>query len=540
MKGYLGIIPLLGLWTSCSMLSDGEDEIASLSEGVNVYDESIIPEASESGENLLVNGSFETEEGWLLCEGGAYYLDDPFAFEGSRVMHFSDQGQVCEEEVFGFGTVAQIAQEINSTGDEPQLVVSFRMKIEGSLPDNISFSIYLSNSPALNYTASYFVGATPQQTGGGWLSFRKVVKSEDWDFYIDNTPMYLLFRIRELDGAEVFIDEVKVLQEVENTQASPMPDDLRNYSGGDRLVFINWSNETMAVMAPNGSQMVNLGHVSTNVALTPSWVNDNEIAVSYKHFYPEIPQDPATIPGAGTDLLKFNLGGGEGDQLYFTMGNPGKYYFSGSFDNVDALDVEIWNADWDSPRDRVAMGICGRNRSPAFVSDDVCLIYIADAQSFEILSDDTPGANPKWSPDGQLAYYWSDGMYVAQVNGGQVQSELVYPARFNLLNITDWSPDNKQLVFGQQDGGTTLLDGEIYYYYTLKTIDLRSREVLTLLEVDHGKLLTDLNWSPDGNYIFYTLLLPGGSSQIWWLDVLNRTTGPITNTISAGYANFSH
>lgn len=138
-----------------------------------------------------------------------------------------------------------------------------------------------------------------------------------------------------------------------------------------------------------------------------------------------------------------------------------------------------------------------------------------------------------------VAYYSHEGIHVAQVNGSSVQSELVYPGRFTLLNIADWSPDGRQLVVAQQDGGTTLLEGEIEYIYTIKVMDLASREVRVLLPVDHGKLLTDLSWSADGKYIFYTLLVSGGTSQIWWLDVNNGTTGPITNTINAGYANWS-
>ena len=534
------LLVAVGLWgmVGCASLME-EEPMDQLAEGIDVYDESQVPQASEPSPNLLQNGDFESQEAWLLCEGGAYYDEDPTAPFGRGVMRFSDQGQVCDEGYFGFGTVAQISQEIPVRGDESQLVISFWMRVEGTLPDNISFSVYLANAGDPGLGADYFVGATPTETSGGWMKFQRVVTPDDWDFYLDNTPIYLLLRIRNLDGAEVFIDEVKVQEEIEYTQASPMPSDLANYSGEDRLVFINWSNETMAIMAPNGSQMVNLEHISSSVAQTPSWAPGNDIAVSFKHFYPQLPQEVTTVPGAGTDLMRFNMNGGEGEKLYFTIGNPGKYYFSGSFDNVDALDVEIWNADWDLPRDRVAMGICARNRSPDFVSDDVCFVYITDS-NFEILNDETRGANPKWSAQGELVYYTHDGIAVAQVNGKEVQSEIVYPGRFNLLNVADWSPDGKKLVLAQQEGATTLIAGEIVYYYTIKILDLASRTVRTLLPVNHGKLYTDLTYSKDGQYVFYTLGVQGGMSQIWWVDVLTGATGPVTNTISAGYANMSH
>ena len=535
MKTTSWLFAIALLLSSCALLPEDEDEMMSLPDGVSVYDEASVPDPVDPAENLLTNGGFETEDAWLICEGGSFYTEDPSAPEGRRVMRFSDAEGVCDEGYFGYGTVARIVQEIPVTGEENQLVISFWMKVTGILPDNISFSIYLSNTPN---SSDYFVGAT-NRTTSGWTKFQRVITPSDWRFAIEDSPLYLSLLIRDLDGAELSVDDVKVQRHQDYTQASPMPSDLKNYSGNDRMVFINWSNETMAMMSPNGSNMVNLEHIPTNVALTPSWASENEIAVSYKHFYPELPQELTTVPGAGTDLMKFNLNGGEGEKLYFTIGNPGKYFFSGSFENVDALDVEIWNADWDLPRKRVAMGICARNRSPAFVSDDVCFIYIAN-ENFEILNDETRGANPKWSSRGELAYYSGEGIHVAQVNGSDVQSELVYSARFNLLNIADWSPDGRQLVIAQQDGGTTLLDGEIEYFYTIKVLDLASKEVRPILPVDHGKLLTDLNWSTDGKYLFYTLLISGGASQIWWLDVNNGTTGPITNTISAGYANISH
>ncbi|MEM6806570.1 MAG: hypothetical protein AAF696_34540, partial [Bacteroidota bacterium] len=104
----------------------------------------------------------------------------------------------------------------------------------------------------------------------------------------------------------------------------------------------------------------------------------------------------------------------------------------------------------------------------------------------------------------------------------------------------DWSPDERCIVFAEKNNSQTLFNGEKEYLGFIKIMDLQSRTTRTLLAVDFGLLYNDLNWSKDGKYIYYTVKLPGGNLQIWWADVQTGQTGPITNTISAGYANWSH
>lgn len=98
----------------------------------------------------------------------------------------------------------------------------------------------------------------------------------------------------------------------------------------------------------------------------------------------------------------------------------------------------------------------------------------------------------------------------------------------------DWSPDETQLVFAKTGAGSTVVNGEIASIYSIKTLDIATGEEKTLLQVDHGSLIGNLSWSPDGDFIVYSLNVDGGNAQIWWLEVATGKTGPITNTIN-GY-----
>ena len=55
-----------------------------------------------------------------------------------------------------------------------------------------------------------------------------------------------------------------------------------------------------------------------------------------------------------------------------------------------------------------------------------------------------------------------------------------------------------------------------------------------LLLADHGDSIGWLDFSPDGNYVLYTLLHEN-DSDLWWLEVATGATGPLT-TDGASYA----
>lgn len=512
-------------------------DISPFEGGENVYDESLIETPPALGENLIRNGSFESEGVWELC-GGTYYTEDPMAPSGGKVMKLSDEGEICYEDFFGlFNKDARFSQEVLGAKGEELLAISFWIKIEGELQDDITCSFYLSSTSS---STDYFIGAAGRKIPG-WTQMRFIVTESDRDFYLDNdSPIFFTVLIRDLQGAKVYLDDIQIKTQIEFTAASPMPDDLKNYSGNERLIFMNWTENSVASMAPNGSNMVNYDHIPLDFANTPSWINNTEIAIAEKFFVPALPQDPAIVAAASSKFLSYKLSGGDGDELYETLGEPGKYYFSGSFDNSEALDLEIWNADWDNARDRYAMSICARNRLPDFVSDDVCFVYIMDANTNQVLNNKTLGVNPKWSASGKMVYYNDDALHLATVEGSEVNSEELYRSEGEVYQAADWSPDEQYIVFAEKNRSQTLINGEREYVGLIKTLDIQTRKTRTVVAVDFGVLFNDLNWSKDGKYIYYTVKMPGGNLQIWWADVQSGQTGPVSNTISAGYVNWSH
>lgn len=534
MRPLLALLLIKLLLCACAENTD----ISPFSGGESVYDESLIETPPDAGENLIRNGSFESEGIWELC-GGTYYLDDPTAPSGGKVMELSGEGEICYEDYFGFfNKDARFSQEVLGAKGEELLFISFWIKIEGELESNISCSFYLSST----YTSEdYFVGSSGRKTSG-WTRIQFIVTESDRDFYLDNdSPIFFVISTDDLKGAKIYLDDIQIKTQMEYSTPSSMPDDLKNYTGEERLVFMNWTNNSVATMAPNGSNMVNYDHIALDFANTPSWISQAEIAISEKYFVPALPQDPATVAAASTKFLKYSLDRrGEGSVLYESLGVAGKYYFSGSYDNTEALDVEVWNADWDLDRNRYAMSVCARNRLPGFVSDDVCLIYLMDANTHEVLNDETRGVNPKWSASGKLVYYNDFALHLARIEGTELRSEELYRSEGEVYQVADWSPDEQSIVFAEKNISQTFLNGEKAYVGFIKILDLQTRASRTIVAVDFGNLLNDLNWSKDGKYIYYTVKMPNGNQQIWWADVMTSQTGPVTNTISAGYANWSH
>ena len=101
-----------------------------------------------------------------------------------------------------------------------------------------------------------------------------------------------------------------------------------------------------------------------------------------------------------------------------------------------------------------------------------------------------------------------------------------------ILTTVDFSSDDQSLVFAEQDGGATVIDGAALSTYTIKRLDLDSGTVEALVQLEQGVPLRHLELSGDGSFVLYTLQR-GETRQIWWLDTRSRNTGPLTNTLNA-------
>ncbi len=502
------------------------------------YDESLVQASMDPVENRVSNPSFESESDWTLC-GQVAYENRDLAPDGEKVLVFGNSGDLCLDRII-YDIGATAIQPISISEGNEYLVISYWIKIEGNLTESDEFEVHLGNDGAEGPNLfGYLVGSAEREKYKDWTRVQHIVTKDARDFYVQDEPLFLEFRGTLFWGnAKVYIDGVKVQEELEITQAAPMPSELKNWSRKERLVFTNFTAGTISTMSPNGTQVVNFEQISSELSFFASWIDERNIAVPRVVFYPSEPVGGNVVPARATNFIKYPLDGGEEERIYLTVGLPGEFHFAGSLDNRGATDIEVRDADWDLPRNRFVMSIWGRERSPEFVSDDYCTLSILDADSYQVLHENTPGIYPKWSKDGRLAYYWDGALYIARVNGGDLNAEKIYENGFDLLPGLDWSPTGQSLVMAEKFGNT-IFENRWEDAYAIKILDLDSGAPRTLLVVNQGKLLQDLNWSPDGNFILYTILLENDRSQIWWVDVRDGTTGPITNTISAGYANWS-
>ena len=539
-------LPLLLLYflLSCSSDNDGPDGPGSIGSGVPVYDETLIPESIPPLENLISNGNFESDGGWINC-GGARYEQRDFATSGNRVL-VMDSRSVCEDGS-NRNIVAATTQEIDLVGELPDvLTIAFQVRVEGSLP-SLAFDLYLGNAVGESFQlfGGYRITSIVQEAGDApsWNLITLLVTRSQIERELQASPLFLTFQVKgsaEVAATTIYLDDVRVTSGFQGTtQAAPMPDALVNYAGDSRILFhkLTTEDQTVATMRPNGTDMIEYEQIPAQLlAGLPRWFSENQITLAQKEFNPQLPSDPSIQPGAGTDVIKYSLVSGEEELIYRTQGEPGVYFFPDALENRAALDFEVRRMAWDPERNRGVLCACGRNRSLQFElnSDDICKLFIIDMTTNEIINDEVNGFAPEWSASGKLAYYYGGRLYTATLAGGQPNPTLVYTSS-SLLQVLDWSPDETQLVIAEMGSGSAVINGEIESIYTIKTLDVATGQTENLLRVDHGSLVANLSWSPDGAFIIYSLNLDGGGAQIWWLEVATGQTGPITNTIN-GYA----
>jgi tricorn protease len=130
----------------------------------------------------------------------------------------------------------------------------------------------------------------------------------------------------------------------------------------------------------------------------------------------------------------------------------------------------------------------------------------------------TPGTReryPQISPDGKLVAFFSDKsgeyqLYVQDVNGGDWRQMTDSLDRTNYE--LHWAPDSKKVLFGNKD-------------FTIYVLDVSTKR---LTKVDSSNRLkndqfswkiSDYNWSPDSQWVTYSLVQSNRNSQIFLYNV---------------------
>ncbi len=546
---YLATLFIALLILSCQ--SDNESDVNNpngpeISDEAS-YDPSLIPPPNDPLPNLLTNAGFENDDAWLFC-GDVNIVSSPDAFAGSQMAELAN-GSFCQEAKKPFFTSrnAIMIQPLNIDELPELLTISFWIKSDGSLPEN-GLRIFIANSPSsfLNSLAggasvvSYF---SEESISNDWTQVKLYYEKEDSFFISNEAPLSLVFQLETSlsyqEPFKIYIDEVKVSDGHESfTQLQPMPEGLINYESDKSILFFNNTTGKIATMHPNGERVINFNQIPTEfLAGIPSWFSNTLITVPEKIFNPSNPSSTNTIPASGTDVFNYAVEGGEGTLIYQTIGDPGFYSIPLDPNNKEAIDIEVRRTAWDLERNRGALTVCARSRLTAVTSDDICNIVIVNKNDFSEIAVIEKGFNPSWSSTGRLAYYYDNTIFIADIAGNTVNTTTLHEnsAIGGLLQEVDWSPDGTKIAFAEKGGGVSFVNGTLISFFTIKTLEVATGKISSILAIDHGQLRTNLSWSPDGKYIIYSLQTDTDKSEIWWLEIASGKTGPITNTIEASF-----
>ncbi len=139
----------------------------------------------------------------------------------------------------------------------------------------------------------------------------------------------------------------------------------------------------------------------------------------------------------------------------------------------------------------------------------------------------TPGTReryPQISPDGKMVAFFSDKsgeyqLYTQPADGGK------WKALTNSLDRTNyellWSPDSKKILFGNKD-------------FTIFMVDVAGGNLVTVDSSNQLKndefywKISDYNWSPDSQWICYSLVQFNRNSQVFLYNVATAKRYPVT------------
>jgi WD40 repeat protein len=502
--------------------------------------------------NLLRDPGLESGEAWSLC-GEASLVNKRQISSSSAMVYRGDQAarllyheSRCGRDSYS-DPYAEIAQRITVPANATALTVSFWYSRIGD--PGLPLSVYLGAS---------YLDQLATENLNGWHLFRtelsasqlENIRGQAVDLRLALVISFANSPVAQAPMPGFYIDEVRVVAASERTTASPRPAGLSS-DGTLPITYVDGQLGGIARMNADGSGGIKIYSGRIDRAGTPIWSSRGDrIAALEDWLTPEDSTDVTVNPAQITIVRTITPDGSGEREIYRTAGIPGRIppVPTPADPEVPALDITIASLDWSPDDSQLVLSLCASNRSfDGETTDPICWLEIIRASDGSEIAEIEPAFRPDWGTNNRILYEEHDnygdkpdGIYELNPETSPVTETLLVagtglpfdPSRYKDKWAT-WSPDGTSFATVRAIDGYHYDENGDYVFHNAIMLFQRNELVgRMLLIVDHGSSPGWLTWSPDGNYLLYSLF-EGNAADIWWLDVRSGATGKLTTNGSS-------
>jgi hypothetical protein len=480
--------------------------------------------------NLVSNGTFESRTaGWKLC-GGASLSDTKrsgkaAAAHGRFAIRLGNptRGKCPSSGGFLDTDVYQaVSQQIDIPGNAPALTLSFWYYVEGDRNGSIDVGLARGFNDGYSSDTSVFFTVSHYENPG-WQEFRQVLQPDELR-KLKGRKVFVQFRfvfpltVREKQTFR--IDDVQVAPAVIKTPVKRKVPAALKGDGARPIVFVRAEpigqglfGDYLYWMDTDGTKAARLYEGLAGGVYDPEWSpNGDVIAVVDNTIANGVPTSAVTLvePATGETATLERLPDGNED---FTQVHDGVSWSP----NGRSLAASVFAYD--------PGGQSGLAR--------IEVLTVATGKSVDVLDYAT---NPSWGRKNRLIFEAYDllgddrgwGTWDALMTSNRPKATQVIPGNlFEADADPTWAPDGQHFVTVRSTSGRRYEGGTYYYQDALMLFDRKDPgDGRMLLLADFGSI-RDPAFSPDGEYLLYTIQTKRGSN-IWWLEVASGATGPLT------------
>ncbi len=551
------------------------------------------PTEQNSQTNIVSNGNFEDgAENWTICGGSAVVekgttgvLDTNIQQGNNSLRLGNPTTEPCIDEFFFPRQIAY--QQISVPADVEALTLSFWYTRRGSFLDDVSsfevsgeLLVYLMTDPfegILSSPIDMTVAEVTRFDQRGWHYFRHSLDAEELtelrSGLAENDTLYIVIGMSGFLEDEVYqsgekhayyIDSVELVTENIVTEESPLPADLAAIDDQPIILTKYDPNHPNPVgdnsfsifrMNPDGSDAVPIYPGQLAVPSFPTWSNDGQRIAAEDR----IVSNPLNIYSSGliSALSTFNPDGSTVEEIFRTIGGGGNLDPSLPPElQLPNVHSRITGIEWSPDDSQIVVTTCFMVQGTFGFSDETCKLQFRDSTTGEIDKEIESGFRVDWNNKDQLLFGTTafgelvPGIYEIDLNQNNEDSPTLLVRNwsndipFHGDSSPSWAPDNRHFAISREvpgtyrDGEGSLRSKNAIVLFDREQLPTEHEQPEFLLLVDHGELLGNLVWSPDGKYLLYNLFTYSEDktfADVWWLEVETGKTGKLTNDgLSAG------